>query len=207
MPLKRVPKRKAKRPATKGLRTFVKKVIDSQSDEKHYYFDNGSTAVTFTKAGLQYNLSPIAQGQSDNQRIADQVRLKSLLLNMRLVNVTPATGLVVRVLIYRYKPLNSASVPVKGFPLESAVNIDYLTAMSPITAKARTDFVVLKDINFTMDQEQSESRYYKLRINMRNVEQIYTGDYSTNQIFLEVYTMGLLTASIVYSGKLSYYNI
>lgn len=192
----------------KSLNKVVKTILQKQSDQKHLYVDNGLSAVNFTKAGILYNLSRIAQGVSDNQRTADQVRLSRMNIRLRIVNSSAVNAVACRVIIYRYKPIDTATTPQVGYPIEYPVNTDYQTALSPITAKYKSDFVILKDYQFMLSNTYDTSfKNLNWNINLRDSEQLYTSTYSTNQIYMELYTQGVTTASIVFVSKLSYYNI
>lgn len=186
---------------TATVRKMISNAITNAAEEKFLYVSNNATS--FTASGLLVNLSTIVQGDGDDQRVGDQVRLQSLLFNIRCVpNTAPE---VFRVIIWRYTPLNTVT-PSVSFPIVSATGVDYLTAMSPIDPKNKQTCIVLRDYMVTQGASGSDThiRGKRFLIDLKNVEQVYTGDLSTNQIYVSFFAEGVPIVALAYYSQLRY---
>lgn len=99
----------------KAVVGVVKRQLAKQAELK--WFGGGwvDTAVGSGAGYQQQNMTLIGQGLADNQRIGDQIKLKSIHLNVRLKGPTTAVsplGQSVRVMVFQFKAPSTTAAPI-----------------------------------------------------------------------------------------------
>lgn len=144
-------KRKA---ASKKFAPRVKRIVQSMVEEKHIeqftpaqnvrgdVWMIGNVLCTQTASATDAAGSGIVQGNADNQRIGDRVRLKKIEINFfvsPVVAAVDATGSACRILLVHDKQ------PVGGYPATTTImNSNFILANQNLVNKKR--FTILKDI-------------------------------------------------------------
>lgn len=193
----------------KQIKKVVKAYIKKESETKYLITDSTTSAINFNYAGAIVPISQIAQGDSDDQRDGDQVRLQELKMKFRVLNVTATSDRVIRVIIFRWKPLATASLPTAQTILYESISQDYLTAMSSIDHKTvPSQAVVLYDKYFGARTPENPGWFGNIKINLRNVEQLYTGTtYATNQLYVCFYSQSSANDTYVFHAELMYKDL
>ncbi len=163
--------------------------------------------MSLLAAGALLPLSQVPQGNSDSTRVGDQLRAKHLRVALRLVGQTANTATVIRAVIFRWKPLASASIPAIASVFYESMAQDYQSAMSSLDPKnVPSQAIILADHTAFITQPYDIASGYKCFDLPLNFEQTYTGDtYCTNSIFMVLVAQGASTSSsYVYNSAFSY---
>lgn len=197
---RRKPAKKALAPmARRQVAEIAKSVVHRHIEDKHFYTDSTTTPYAFAAAGAIFPLSQIIVGQTDSTRIADQVRLKALVLRIH-VSSTNATVGSFRFLVFAHKGLCSGSLPSVESPINASISQEFLTAMSPtdpryFPAQGR----LLKDEFNSCSSTNPTQITYTWYIPLRDMPQTYSGaTYSTNALYLAAYGQSVSTAMPLY---------
>lgn len=185
----------------------AKKVIFEQSDTKHK-FTNTSLAVT--SASIQDEVARMSQGSQDSQRVGDQCRLESVRFRMRYGPLGSSTPTTVRTIIYRWKELDSATLPSGQEVCQQAFGTDYTSVMTGLeNATIPSRAIILKDFLVSVCTGAGTLPVHRdFTINLRNIEQTYTGDYSTNNIYvLCIGQDDTASSAVYYSADLKFKDI
>jgi len=199
----------------------IKTIVDRSTETKELFFNSGLSALTFTKAGDVMPLFatgtvstdtyyPCAQGDGDNERIGDSVKLKYLKLNLRIV-VSATSPDVVRIIVFRWKPNIAYSTDFNTLTplvLYNAASDDYQTAMSHYNNK-KSQYHIYRDRLIHMDTYNS-IKAIRMKIPLKDIKCEFTGDGTatshsmTNSLFVMVIGEGTPTNSYVWSSVVSY---
>lgn len=191
----------------RSLTKLVRNVMLRQAEDKHFYVNSGTTAVTYLSSAAIIPLTQIGQGVSDNERIGDQIRLNKLRLHIRLVAQASNILTVFRFIVFRYKPLATVTMP---YPLQENLSLDYQSSLSHYDHKlVPSQMVILKDVIEGGIQPYTNPFVRRYVINLKNVEQVYTGaTYSTNAIYLLLIGMSTTsTSSYVFNSEIQFNDI
>lgn len=110
-------KRVARKPVSKKLKTYIKKAIHAQIENKHYYgygVNNTITTASSSTPSSLYLLPSLAIGASDGQRIANQIKVVKGVIT-GFVNLLPysatlnplSTPIMIRMWLLSGRQLNS----------------------------------------------------------------------------------------------------
>jgi len=206
----------------KSIVNTIKRVVNANTETKELYFNSGLTALAFTKLGDCMPLfarGDVAtdtyytcqQGDGDNERIGDSVRLQYLKLNLRIV-ASSASPDIVRIIVFRWKPnfkYGDDFNTLTPLILYNAVNDDYQSSMSHYNNK-KQNYQILRDRIFSLNT-YNPIKCIKMRIPLKGVKCEFTGDGSTtpnsqmtNNICLLVMAEGTPSNSYVFSSVISY---
>jgi len=198
------------RTASQALTSKIKNIVDRSTETKELFFNSGTSSLNFTKAGdvmplfasgtvLTDTYYPCAQGDGDNERIGDTVKLKYLKLNIRLT-VSTISPDVVRVIVFRWKPNIAYSTDFNTLTpliLYNVANDDYQTAMSHYNNK-KGQYHIYRDRLIHLDTYNS-IKAIRMKIPLKDIKCEFTGDGTstthsmTNSIFVMVIGEGTPT--------------
>jgi len=112
------------------------------------FFDSKEFAQSATTTPTQLAISAVPQGSTDSTRDGDQINLQSLWLKFETyLQGTGGTNDFtdqVRLVVYRYHPMSSATHPVPADVLQD-LSVAQSATMTPYTWDNRKDYTVLID--------------------------------------------------------------
>lgn len=164
MPGRRMPKRRYKK--KEPVRKVVKDVIKSMAETKYYTVD-GSGTINNGNAGAD-TFDPLfepIQGDGDNQRIGNEVFVKTLYVKISLYASLTVRSLA-RVLVIRYKQKGDLSAFNATTLLESSLlgTASYPLSFYSLTPGARQRFEILHDRMYQLTSGSNTSKQIDLRI-------------------------------------------
>lgn len=120
--------------------------------EEIKYLDTTVTSALAHYAGYQSVVTNIAQGQTQNQRIGDNLNLLSLQFRFRLsLGSTPTDG-PVRVIVYQWHDMSSGSDPVPADILQTIGTAS--SFLAPYAESQQKDYSILYDKTYTLTAAQ-----------------------------------------------------
>ena len=198
----------AKAPVSKPVKTFVSRAINRNIETKEHYENSGAVASTFDRNGLVINLmSNNAQGTADNNRIGDIIKLMRLKLKLRMV-VSGTPPDVIRIIVFRWKPMNTTVPTTADILRDYVVGQDYQNAMSHYNNK-KTQYVILLDKYFTMTNTgDSGIKIISKSINLKGIRAEFSGASNmTNSLYLMFVAEGVPTNSYVWNACTQFKDI
>lgn len=152
----------------KKLNAVVKRTLNRQLETKFRHFTQSATALSTGAVGLLFTVS---QGSGESGRLGNSIRLRSLELNHHVTNPAAATYTTrLRVIYFVDKRQDYATAPSVATVLESA------DVHSPLAIGYTGRMKILSDRTFALTPKwsgQSVAINQKIRINMKDLEQIY----------------------------------
>jgi hypothetical protein len=147
----RKPKTSAGPPLSKTALGQVRSLLSRA--QEHKFFDSKEYAQSATTTPTQLAISAVPQGDTDSTRDGDQINLKSLWVKFETY-LQGAGGTndftdQIRLMIYRYHPMSSGSVPVPATVLQD-LSVAQSATMTPTTWDNRKDFTVVLDKTFNL---------------------------------------------------------
>lgn len=203
-------KRSTRKPKNnRQLVKTIKRVIHKQAELKEKY-ETVDFAVTASGQvyGLYEGPNGIDQGTGDDDRIGDQIRLKTLYVNVRIAQNGSSSPDVLRLIIFRWKPLNDP--PAVDDILYTPAGTAFYTAMSQYVNK-HSQYVILKDLYCNVGTN-TNIRSYRWKINLRDIAQEYESTGSTMKFTNGLFVLAVsedtaLTTGMKISCRLTYYDI
>jgi hypothetical protein len=117
------------------------------------FFDSKEYTQSATTTPTQLAISAVPQGDTDSTRDGDQINLQSLWLKFNCyLQGTGGTNDftdIVRLVVYRYHPMSSGTVPVPATVLQD-LSVAQSAVMTPFTWDNRKDYTVLLDHTFDL---------------------------------------------------------
>jgi hypothetical protein len=117
------------------------------------FFDSKEYVANATTTPTQLAISAVPQGSTDSTRDGDQINLQSLWIKFEVyLQGTGGTNDFtdqVRLMVYRYHPMSSASAPVPATVLQD-LSVAQSATMTPNTWDNRKDYTVLIDETFNL---------------------------------------------------------
>lgn len=166
--------------AIKDLKKRISQ-IEKQEAGARKYIDVGQTLTpgnTFTIA----QLTPIAQGDGDQNRDGDKVAARSLELRMTLIPNATSTSDTARIMVVHWKGNLLGNPPGASTILESTTNVD-----SPNAWDYRDQYTVLYDQKLDLSLVNG-NKHILLKKGLKNKVVNFNGvnasDYTSGQIFL-----------------------
>jgi hypothetical protein len=136
------------RPATIGEVRSMLRVA-----QEFKFFDSKEYVANATTTPTQLAISAVPQGSTDSTRDGDQINLQSLWIKFEVyLQGTGGTNDFtdqVRLMVYRYHPMSSASAPVPATVLQD-LSVAQSATMTPNTWDNRKDYTVLIDETFNL---------------------------------------------------------
>lgn len=163
--------------AVKALR-LARRAWNS-SDHERKFLDGQFNALDVEPAvtAVLFFVNGIAEGVSENQRIGERVRLKTLDLRFQFdksaANVNASTTCRFTILWDR-QPNGGLATVAQVLETVTGTN-NVLDMCSPYNAQNRKRFQVLKDARFTLNDGHNESRVFHWRVPLRNKTPQYNG--------------------------------
>jgi len=186
---------------------IARKISERSIETKHFYTNSGTSALTFVAAGTLLPLSQVGTGTSDSTRVGDEIRAKHLRVAMRLVAQASSTPTAFRVIVFRWKPLASASIPASSSVLYESMAQDYQSALSALDPKnVPSQAIILRDELILSTSPYVNTPSGGVWDVPLDFPMIFTGEtYSTNAIYLLLVGMGATaTSSYVYNSQFTY---
>jgi hypothetical protein len=191
---------------TKEIARIAKQVYMRNSEQKHFFVNSGSSALTFTSACVLFPLSQIAQGNSDATRVGDEINCERLRVSARLLGGTNST--MIRMIIFVWKPLASSTVPDTQLLIYNTISQDYLPVLSAIDPKVvPSQARILFDKTYgTVANVYNSPVCPLVDLNLKGLHQQFTGTtYSTNALYMLLYYQATAsTGTYVYDSALTY---
>lgn len=202
---------KSSRTAAKApvsVKKYVKKAINRNIETKEHFENSGAVAGTFDRNGLLVNfMSNNIQGDADNNRNGDVIKLMRLKLNLRIV-VSGTPPDVVRIIVFRWKPLNVTAPTYADILRDYTLGTDYQNAMSHYNNK-KTQYQILynKIINMTNTGDSGIFCMYK-NFKLKGIRAEFQGASNmTNGLYMILLSEGAPTNSYVYNVCVEYKDI
>lgn len=179
---------------------YVKGMINS---EKKFHDSSGSTAASATPT--VHALTQIAQGDSQATRDGNSILVRNLRLSMLWSNHASATaGTFCRCVIVKDNQQVSDTDPQWLDVFESA------TVTSPLNAEKIGRFQLLKDMTFTLNNDDKENKIIKLNLPLKHHVR-YNGTAGTDIQKGGLYLMycsnqGANTAAVSLEARVSFYD-
>lgn len=138
----------------KTKKSAVRRYLDKNYERKcgvevKRIIDTSTYALTTTFASLSGNITLVAQGVGETQRVGSSFELKSYTTRMLYqANATAIRPTFCRLLLVKYGK-NQGTTPGGGTILDTTTNI--LTPRTSVTDKAvMGDYTIVKEVNFTL---------------------------------------------------------
>jgi len=187
---------------------IARRISMRQAASKHFYVNSGTTSTNFLAAGALFPLSQVATGTSDSTRVGDEIRAKHLRLNFRFVGQTSNLATMIRLVIFRWKPLASASIPAIATVFYESMAQDYQSCMSALDPKnVPSQAIIIRDktIYTTAPYVNNPPSETLFEIPL-DFPMVFTGEtYSTNALYAVIVNMGSASASTYnYNSQITY---
>lgn len=171
-PFKRTFKRKPKASTKFVTKAEVKRYV--QGTREHKYFDTPFAVVTIPRAGNVLELTTIAQGLLDTNRIGDNIQPTSLQINLLFSNdLAAGVATWIRFVIFRWKIDTNIALPALGNIMQNTP-ASTLAPLSPFNHDQRSQFEVLYDDLFNLDNVYgSVNKCYKMLLPLAQKEVKY----------------------------------
>lgn len=148
----------------KSARTAVKRIVKrslERTAEIKYkdLYDNVAAAQSATLLAARDMTSP-SQGNGDTQRVGDTIMLTSVQINLQM---TATAAQVIRLIVFKWKPLTTSYLPKLGDILQSPAN----TAVGPVYQRrvdTQGNYTILYDKAFALQNVAQQNRI--IRINL-----------------------------------------
>ncbi len=186
---------------------IARRIIERETEDKHWYNNSSTSALSFYANGTLIPLSQVPQGNSDATRVGDQIKAKHLRVSLRLVGQGSNTATVMRAIIFRWKPLATSTSPLPQTIMYETMAQDYQSVLSSFDPKVvPSQAIVISDFTCYVDQPYEVGTGFKVFDLPLNFEQVYTGDtYCTNSLHLLLIAQGSASASsYVYNSCFTY---
>lgn len=202
---------KSSRTAAKApvsVKKYVKKAINRNIETKEHFENSGNIAGTFDRNGLLVNLmSNNIQGDADNNRIGDIIKLMRLKLYLRIV-VSGTPPDVVRIIVFRWKPMNTTAPTFADILRDYTAGADYQNAMSHYNNK-KSQYKILYNRLIHMTNT-GDSGIFTLTKNfdLKGIRAEFQGASNmTNGLYMILLGEGAPTNSYVYNNCVEYKDI
>lgn len=113
----------------------VKNALETQAELKFHNYSIASQNID--SAGNLYDLSVIAQGLTDSNRVGDVIRPEEIELRMTVVPGSANTRSFLRVIIFQWKDLYEASLGLPTF--NDILNSNYQSTVNTVNAPRNMD--------------------------------------------------------------------
>jgi len=135
--------------------SMLKSLVNSE-----WKFTDFTDNTALTAAGAVFNMTTLAQGTDDNNRIGNSILLKDVILRFTVTINGMAAFTNARIIFLVDKEYDGTTPAVSDI-LETGVSNDYLATMNPDTTKR---FVVIKDYLVSLSPTNStfSTKLYKL---------------------------------------------
>lgn len=186
---------------------IARRIIERATEDKHWFTNSGTSALSFYANGTLIPLSQVPQGNSDATRVGDQIQAKHLRVAVRLVGQGTNVATVMRVIIFRWKPLSTSTLPLPQTIIYETMAQDYQSVLSALDPKViPSQALILADHSVYVDQPYEVGDGFKIFNLPLRFEQVYTGDtYCTNALYLLLIAQGATSASsYVYNSQFTY---
>lgn len=203
-PLFQVSKKQVDMAQAKAIVKLSKKVnrlVKANYVDSHF-IDVAQTLTPGTAATIGY-LTPISQGDGEQQRDGDAITLRHLSWSATLVPNASSASDAFRIILFRWKTATVGTAPSPSAILDVPTNID-----SPFNRDYRDSLVVLYDKKVDCSNVNG-TKHLKLKTRLNNVCATFTGfsaaNYNENQIFyLYLATDNTNKASINYYSRITF---
>lgn len=151
--------KKSRTKVPKSTRKYVRKALDEDGEDKHFQINQSSVTISNTPTVVY--LSEVTQSagaaQSDETRIGDEIKPKSLEIRGFMFPSSANNPEIVRLMVVRWKPISSnASSPVTlGDILHDATATDAIK--SPHNHDKRKNYDVLADRTLVLDSAAKQA--------------------------------------------------
>lgn len=161
-----------RQPRSKGIISFIKKVMNDNMETKQAYTTTGNSYITFNSGinstgDMQQIIPNIARGTADNERIGDQIKMQSFYLRGHIkvdFNTSGASNqdlcnIVCRLMVLSLKPkanyteASSSSTQLAGLLKKGGTTSNFSGYLQDIYAPINTDlYTVHADRKFYLNQ-------------------------------------------------------
>lgn len=159
-------KRKLKPQVAKAVRSEVKRELRKAIEAKHQFGTLPQAAVEW--GGFVGDLTPMAQGVTDNQRIGDEVRVSSIQLRGVVYNdgngVTVDAENTVRLIVFQWHLDSQTQAPGVSGILRPTDLLTVAAPFAPWNETNRHQFRVLVDRQFTLSKNGPNAQGFRYNL-------------------------------------------
>lgn len=183
------------------LNRKVSKLVKANHVDSHY-IDVAQTLSPGTGAVIGY-LTPVAQGDGENNRDGDAIALKYLTFKATLVPNSVATSDSFRIILFRWKGDTRGTAPAPGAVLQTPTNID-----STYNRDYRESLKVIYDRRYDASAVNG-NKHVSVNVSLHNVACTFydttASSYNENHIwFLFLATDNVNKANINYYSRVTF---
>jgi len=195
-------KKKRSAKVGKSVKKYVKRVLDSQVEDK--YIDSTITALTPSYTPTVGQLGLPFQGTGEDDRIGDKIKPTSIVIEG---NIQGPNTHVFRLVVFKWKPY---STPVAGDIFTSAFLGTFNAVNAPYEYKSRDMYQILYDKKFDISASGPNIKSFRKVIRSKKLSPInFTGTNTTtgtNKIWYALMQDGIATLNSVYMNMRIFYE-
>jgi len=195
-------KKKRSAKVGKSVKKYVKRVLDSQVEDK--YIDSTINALTPSYTPTVGQLGLPFQGTGEDDRIGDKIKPTSIVIEG---NIQGPNTHVFRLVVFKWKPY---STPVAGDIFTSAFLSTFNAVNAPYEYKSRDMYQILYDKKFDISASGPNIKSFRKVIRSKKLSPInFTGTNTTtgtNKIWYALMQDGIGTLNSVYMNMRIFYE-
>lgn len=145
------------------VNAIAKRIVRRYDELKFKDVYDSTAAVQSSSLAAARGLLGVAQGVGDTQRVGDQLYLTSIQINLQL---TVSSTQVMRLIIFKWKPLTTSYVPT----LQDILNSPSNTAVGPVYMKridTAQEFTILYDKAWAFQVANVSNRIIRINLSKK----------------------------------------
>lgn len=183
----------------------VKRLIRNQQETHHH--NEAGTGTECNTTGAFINISDIAQGDNDTDRVGDQICLKSVFGNYSLIAGSSGTLSVVRLIMFQWRMDNGAEAPALNDILFDTTNVPYLSNTVVDCSKFKVLYDKMHYVGPVGGDVNMIARRFSLRNFNKKLQYTAGGTNGKNQIYMLVISnnvSGATCPNFYYHARLTF---
>lgn len=201
-----------------SIKKTVKAVIASKNEEKYFDLKFSLTSTDVYNPSIT-QLSGIAQGVSDSQRVGDSVKPTSLDIRGNIyASVNGALGQTIRIIVFQWRPSLGSYAPSLSAILNNGSTTDGYQPFYQLNRDTRSQYKILADRTYMLlgstyasgQQTSLAGKYVHLKMKLKQPKIQWQAASTTNQmngLYMVILSdTGVTEMSSNFVSRLMYYD-